>query len=131
MVLLYQPYVHCRFIREPVINSKFSVPIGAVAAAGVVIFLHVNQQLEKAEGGLFDQIMRFDPIGNIFFISAIICLLLALQWGGTTYDWSSGRIIALFVLFGILFIAFIAVQVWLGEKATGIYIPKRSDQNPL
>ena len=95
------------------------VPIGVVAAAGVLVFLHVNQQLDKAEGSLFDQIMRFDPIGNVLFISAIICLLLALQWGGTTYDWSNGRIVALFVLFGLLFIAFIAVQVWLGEKATG------------
>jgi len=41
---------------------------------------------------------------------AIICLLLALQWGGTTYAWNSGRIIALFVVFGILIIAFLFVQ---------------------
>lgn len=45
-------------------------------------------------------------------------MLLALQWGGSTYAWSDGRIIALWVLFGILFLAFVAVQVFMTETAT-------------
>jgi hypothetical protein len=35
-----------------------------------------------------------------------VSLLLALQWGGSKYAWDNGRIIALFVLFGILITAF-------------------------
>ncbi|KAI9878064.1 MAG: hypothetical protein M1830_002013 [Pleopsidium flavum] len=99
-----------------------NLPIGAVTAIGILIFLHVDQQLEKVDGGAIARIMRFDPLGNVLFICAVICLLLALQWGGTTYDWSNGRIIALFVLFAVLFIAFVAMQVWQGENAT---IPSR------
>lgn len=49
---------------------------------------------------------------------AIICLLLALQWGGVKYDWSDAKIIALFVVFGILLIAFIGIQLWKQDSAT-------------
>jgi hypothetical protein len=49
---------------------------------------------------------------------AIVCLLLALQWGGTTYAWSSARIIVLLVMFCILILSFIGIQIWQGDKAT-------------
>lgn len=64
--------------------------------------------------------MQFDPIGTLLFIPAIVCLLLALQWGGTTYAWDSGRIIALFVVFGVCILVFIFVQWYLGDDATGM-----------
>ena len=47
-----------------------------------------------------------------------MCLLLALQWGGSTYAWSDGRIIALLVIFGVLAIVFVAIQSWKQETAT-------------
>ena len=62
--------------------------------------------------------MQFDPIGTILFVPAIVCLLLALQWGGTTYDWSSGRIIALIVVFATCLVLFCMVQWWIGDRAT-------------
>lgn len=48
--------------------------------------------------------------------------MIALQWAGTTYSWSSGRIIALMVVFAILLIAFIANELYMGDSAT---IPPR------
>ncbi|KAJ7642221.1 DHA14-like major facilitator [Roridomyces roridus] len=60
----------------------------------------------------------FDPWGNFFFIPSTVCLLLALQWGGSTYPWKSARIIALFILAGVLFIGFVAVQIWKQDEAT-------------
>jgi MFS family permease len=56
--------------------------------------------------------MMLDPLGNFFFLPSLVCLLLALQWGGTTYAWSDGKVIALLVLFAVLFIAFILVQIF-------------------
>lgn len=70
--------------------------------------------------GFKARFMQFDPIGTLLFIPAIVCLLLALQWGGTTYAWGSGRIIALFVVFGVCILVFIFVQWWLGDDATGM-----------
>jgi hypothetical protein len=55
-----------------------------------------------------------------------VCLLLALQWGGTKYPWSDARIIALFVVFGLLIIAFMVIQVLSGERAT---VPLRIMKN--
>lgn len=67
--------------------------------------------------------MELDPIGTILFVPGIVCLLLALQWGGTVYPWSNARIIALFVIFGVLIIGFVLVQIWKGDH--GSTIPPR------
>lgn len=58
-----------------------------------------------------------DPLGIVTFLPAIVCLLLAVQWGGTTYPWSNARIIVLFVLAGVLLIVFVVVQLSLQENA--------------
>ena len=49
---------------------------------------------------------------------AIICLLLAFQWGGSTYAWNNSQIIGLFVGFGYLIILFIFTQLKLGNRTT-------------
>ncbi|KAI1366405.1 putative efflux pump [Xylaria arbuscula] len=100
-----------------------NLPIGAVTLVIIAFFLSdpVRKQVdsEKQRSETFIQrINRFDPIGTVLFMPGIISLLLALQWGGTTYAWSNGRIIALFVVFGILIIAFLYVQYLQQENAT-------------
>lgn len=64
------------------------------------------------------KIAKFDPIGATFLLASIICLLLALQLGESRYPFSDGRIIALFVVFGVLLIAFIVIQYHVGKTAT-------------
>lgn len=68
------------------------------------------------------QVKQLDPIGSLFFICGGVCLLHALQWGGSTYSWQDGRIVALLVLFALLMGSFIAVQTLVPESAT---IPSR------
>lgn len=46
-------------------------------------------------------------MGIIFLVPGIVSLMLALQWGGSVYAWSNGRIIALFVVAGILSVSFL------------------------
>lgn len=74
------------------------------------------RKTEKAP--IFTHIKRLDPLGTFFFIPSIVCLLLALQWGGSTYPWNSWRIILLFVFFGVLAIAFSIVQILTPETAS-------------
>lgn len=59
---------------------------------------------------IMNQLQVLDPIGLILFLPAIICLLLALQWGGSTYPWGNWRIILMFALAGVLALAFCFVQ---------------------
>ena len=65
-----------------------------------------------------EKLSRIDIPGTLIFFPCIVCLLLALQWGGQQYAWSDGRIIALLVLFGVLLIIFIVIQIIRQEAAT-------------
>ena len=95
-----------------------NLPIGAVTIFGIGLFFTSPPRKSEESIGFFERAKQFDPIGTCLFIPAIICLLLALQWGGSQYPWSNGRIIALFVVFGVLIIAFIGVQLWQQDNAT-------------
>ena len=102
-----------------------NLPIGGVAMV-VLIFVLEIPGARNANTPWREQVNQLDPIGTVFFISAIVCLLLALQWGGSTYPWRDGRIIALLVLFVVLISTFIVVQHWKQEKAT---VPPRIVKN--
>lgn len=86
----------------------------------VVIALFFKSPARKNEKsvGMQARVKQLDPFGTVIFIPAIVCLLLALQWGGSKYPWKDGRIIALFVISGILVSIFIAIQFWQQENAT-------------
>lgn len=109
MVLLYQPSLRCH--HRSLHHLLLPTPGGKTKAVAST---------------WQEQIKLLDLEGTFFFIPGVICLLLALQWGGTKYPWSDGRIIALFVLFGVLIIAFVAIQIWKGELAT---VPPRIFKN--
>src|SRR3981189_1597991 len=83
-----------------------------------MLFFKAPGRSAVASLGWKERVKEFDLYGTIVFIPAIICLLLALQWGGTQYPWGSGRIIALFVVFGVLIAIFIVIQVWKQDSAT-------------
>ena len=73
---------------------------------------------QKKHQSLKEQINQLDPIGTFFFLPGLISLLLALQWGGSTYAWNSGRIIVLLVIFGVCACVFTAIQAWKKDMAT-------------
>ncbi|QIW97144.1 hypothetical protein AMS68_002662 [Peltaster fructicola] len=95
-----------------------NLPLGAVTILFIIFFYHPTRRAKTLAVGWKARLEQFDLIGTAIFVPMIVCLLLALQWGGSTYPWSNGRIIALFVLFGVLLIAFIGVQFWKDENAT-------------
>lgn len=47
----------------------------------------------------------------------MVCLILALEWGGSTYPWSAPNITALLVTCAVLFVVFVVVEVLLPETA--------------
>ena len=96
-----------------------NLPLGGAVLLIHIFFLHIpKENLQRKPTTLHEKAARLDPIGTFFFLPAIICLLLALQWGGLTYNWSNARIIVLLILFGICLIVFTVVQRWKGENAT-------------
>ncbi|OQO07556.1 hypothetical protein B0A48_07253 [Cryoendolithus antarcticus] len=98
-----------------------NLPLGFITCVFIWFFYNPssNAQAKKlAEGSLMSKIQQFDIFGTIVFLPMIVCLLLALQWGGSKYAWKSGRIIALLVIFALLLIVFCGIQVWKKDHAT-------------
>ena len=94
-----------------------NLPIGAVTVAIIFVILTLPSPKNNSLS-IRKQFAQLDPIGTLVFLPSIVCLLLALQWGGFTYAWKDSRIIALLILFGVLGLAFIALQIWKQEAAT-------------
>lgn len=93
-----------------------NLPIGVVAF--VFLYFFEFPKSKSMDMPNKAKLIRLDPVGTTIFIPAIVSLLLALQWGGSTYAWSSWRIIVLFVCFAIGAVAFAAVQYKMPESAS-------------
>lgn len=52
----------------------------------------------------------------------MVCLIMALQWGGTVYPWGSPRIIVLLIIFGLTLITWVFYQYYKNDNAT---VPRR------
>ncbi|KAB8209101.1 major facilitator superfamily domain-containing protein [Aspergillus parasiticus] len=95
-----------------------NLPLGVLPAVIITFFIAPFRGSKKGEVGFLNQLKQMDLPGTACLLPGVVCLLLALQWGGSTYPWRNGRIIALFVLSGLLFIAFIVIQYISGDRAT-------------
>ncbi|RYO21115.1 Efflux pump [Alternaria arborescens] len=114
------PFVGGTFTDSATLTWRFcfyiNLPVGALAFATVFFFLHLPYT-PKEKLSIFAQLKRLDPIGLAFFVPSMVCLILALQWGGTTYPWSAPRIIGLLVTFAVTFVAFLIVEFTMPDTA--------------
>lgn len=116
-----------------------NLTLGAVAIAVIFIFFKPPAQKKTSAASSKTRLSKFDisetigllnpcpthdcvdvlkRIAMLVFMPAIICLILALQWGGTVHLWSSWRSILLLILFAVLFLIWLSIQFWKGDSAT-------------
>ncbi|KAI9040793.1 MDR family MFS transporter [Aspergillus affinis] len=96
-----------------------NLPIGAIAIPFILFCLPSQPPEKQLKQESWSVVLgQFDPVGTIFFVASIICLLIALQWGGSQEPWSDGREIALLTVFGVLIIAWAVAQWRGGDNAT-------------
>lgn len=103
-----------------------NLPIGAVSIVVIYFFLRIPRENNPDNLSVTQRILKLDLIGASILVPAVICLLLALQWGGSTYPWNNSRIIGLFIGFGLLTIIFVYTQIRLGDRGT---LPPRLFKN--
>ncbi|KAJ5201513.1 Major facilitator superfamily domain general substrate transporter [Penicillium cinerascens] len=84
--------------------------IGAVCAP-FYLFLIPNKD-PRPGASIKERAVELDYPGIVIQCGALTTLILAINLGGITYPWNSGRIIAMFVVVGVLFIALGFQQVW-------------------
>lgn len=96
-----------------------NLPVGAVSIIVTILALHLsNQKLGAKADGWLGKCKQLDPISNLVLFPGVVCLILALQWGGTQYAWNNARIIVLLVICGLLCVLFVGIQIWKKEDAT-------------
>jgi hypothetical protein len=93
-----------------------NLPIGGFTIAAILLFFHAPPP-QGIQGGIIAHIIHLDPLGVFCFIPSIVSLILALEWGGTTYAWSNPKVIGLLVTFAALFIIFVVVEALNSNKA--------------
>ena len=89
-----------------------AVPFGVVATLVIARFLHLPHQRRDA---------RVDSLGIATLAAALVAILLATSWGGTTYPWGSATIIGLYAVGALALVAFVLVE----RRASEPVIPLR------
>lgn len=79
----------------------------------------IGRSSQEIRGLTYLQLIRkFNPIGAIILLVSVVCLLLALQWGGGTGDWQEPRVIASISVFAVTWIIWCIMQYIQGDEAT-------------
>ncbi|KAF3391796.1 Efflux pump mlcE [Talaromyces pinophilus] len=106
-----------------------NLPLGAVTLGAIMLIRvpDIRDKTKKAKTFL-EAMNRLDPIGFGLFAPTCIMLLMALQWGGTTYAWGSSTIIGLFVGFGVTFVVFC---FWERRRGDSAMIPGSIMKQPV
>lgn len=95
-----------------------NLPIGGLAALIIVIFFQTPKAAKPIEAPWREKLLQLDPSGCLLIIGAVVCYLLALQWGGLEKKWSDSSVIGTLIGFILIFIAFGFNEWWLGERAS-------------
>lgn len=96
------------------------MPIGGFAAI-IIFFTFSTPRAQKnnpdRKACPKERFLQMDFPGLILIIGAIQCLLLAVYWGGILKPWNHNDVIGTLLGFGLLLVAFAAVEYKQGQYA--------------
>ncbi|CAO3601217.1 unnamed protein product [Absidia cylindrospora] len=105
-------------------RTIFWMSTGLCVVALVMVYAFIEAPQHKVD--VKTQIRRIDFLGIGLWAVAVVCLVLGLSWGGTTYEWRSPLIITLLcVSLGVI----IVFSVWENKWAPYPMIPRRIFHN--
>lgn len=97
-----------------------NLPIGGFAA-GIILIIFTTPKASYSEetrnAPRLEKLLQMDLIGTGLILAAVICLLLALEWGGVTKPWNSSDVIGTLIGFGLITVLFVLVEWWQGSRA--------------
>lgn len=95
-----------------------NLPLGGTALVAIALFFHPQHNVKASSSTWREKASQMDLLGTAILIPGVICLLIALQWGGSEYQWSNIRIIIFLVVTAMMIAGFIIIQIWKQDKAT-------------
>ncbi|KAI1404033.1 MFS general substrate transporter [Hypoxylon fuscum] len=95
-----------------------NLPIGGVAAFVILLFFHAPANAGATTNvSLVEKLAQMDPVGIILTMSAIICFILALQYGGVSQPWNGSVVVGLLVGSVAIAVALCLWEIYQGERA--------------
>lgn len=95
-----------------------NLPVGGVSAAIIFFFFQTPaHSRSKQKLSIFEKVLEMDLPGALVILAAVVCYLLALQWGGTTKPWSDSEVYGLIIGFGLIIALFLVVEWMQGDRA--------------
>ena len=94
-----------------------NLPFGVAALVFVVAYLHIPHMPRRH---------RLDYVGFAALPLALVAVLLATTWGGTTYPWDSWQIVSLYVVGALILIGFLINEYYTQEPVLPLRLWKNS-----
>src|SRR5215210_1326609 len=94
-----------------------NLPFGVAALAFILVYLHIPHVPRRH---------KLDYVGFIALPIALVAVLLATTWGGTTYPWDSWRIVSLYAVGGLVLIGFLINEYYVKEPVLPLRLWKNS-----
>ncbi|KAF4469962.1 aflatoxin efflux pump AFLT [Fusarium albosuccineum] len=94
-----------------------NLPLGVVCFVLTAYGAH-DLPVSTVEGlTVTEKLKKINILGTVLLVPAVTCLLMVLQWGGSTYPWGSWQVIFLVVICAVLFVVLRYLQHRQGERA--------------
>ncbi|KAK3674118.1 hypothetical protein LTR78_005965 [Recurvomyces mirabilis] len=93
-----------------------NLPIGGLAFAAVFLGYRTPEK-SRSSIPASEKLRHLNPLTYVLWCAALICYLLALQYGGQTKSWSDPTVIGVLVGFVLLLGAGVAWDQWCGDNA--------------
>jgi EmrB/QacA subfamily drug resistance transporter len=94
-----------------------NLPFGVAALAFIVVYLHIPHAPRRH---------KLDYVGFAALPLALVAVLLATTWGGTTYPWDSWQIISLYAAGALVLIGFLVNEYYVSEPVLPLRLWKNS-----
>lgn len=90
--------------------------LGAIMALIICFYYPISLgEAPDSDHTLKEKILGLGLKSAVILAGALVCLFLALQWGGTKHPWSDSRVWGCLVGFGLLLTLFVYIQIRQGE----------------
>jgi hypothetical protein len=83
----------------------------------IFVFFHAPARATPTAATLKEKLLQMDLPGTFTVMAAVICYILALQWGGQGKAWSSSEVIGTLVGFVLISMLFLVIEYYQGERA--------------
>ncbi|KAJ6190546.1 Major facilitator superfamily domain general substrate transporter [Penicillium mononematosum] len=94
-----------------------NLPVGGPIIVLLLLFLRIPKHIKKVPATWQEIILALDLPGFCLLLVSLICLTLALQWGGQTKAWNDGSVIATLIMWIVLSIGFLVTEWFQGHRA--------------